>query len=114
MGASMRLATAAGKSGWRLPRGRQQPCNHVEEDHQRAGQQRRSDEAEADDRHIEAGVVGEPGGDAHYLGVATIDHETSVHCGFLERPHVIGSEIVAETSRSAETKAPANSVAVSR
>ena len=64
-----------------------------------------------------AGVVGKTGGDAHNLCVAAVDQETLVHFGFLlglDWLYAIGSEVAAETSRSAERNAPANTVAVSR
>ena len=63
------------------------------------------------------GVVGESSGDAHYLGVAPVDQETSVHFVVSfgsEELQAIGSEVAAETSRSAERNAPAKTVAVSR
>ena len=50
------------------------------------------------------------------LASPPVDQETSVHCCFLgiEWLQAIGSEVAAETSRSAEMKAPANRVADSR
>ena len=79
MGLGRRRGRAAGAYWLR----RQQPRQDVEEDHHRAGQQRQRDEAEADDGRVDAGVIGETGGDAHDLGVAAVDQETSVHFGFL-------------------------------
>src|SRR5205814_736481 len=94
---------------------RDQPCHDVEEDHHRPGQQRQRDKAQAYDGGIDPGVIGKPGGDAHHLGVAAVDQETSVHfyCPWI-RIHAIGSEVADKTSRSAETMAPARMVAVSR
>ena len=56
-----------------LLRWRQQPCENVEKDHQRAGKQRCRYEAEADDGGVNTGIIGEAGGDAHDLGVAAVD-----------------------------------------
>src|SRR5205085_11401356 len=96
--------------------GRQPPDEHIEQDHERAGDQGQANEAEADQQRIDAGIVGEPGGDAHDLGVAPVDQETSVHFKFSLRFGVqaIGSDVAAETSKSADTSAPARMVAVSR
>src|SRR5690348_1217000 len=80
--AIMALGPAAEKSGSRLACRREQPRQNVEQDHHRTRQQRQTDEAEADDRWIDAGVVGETGGDAHDLGVAAVDQETSIHLEF--------------------------------
>jgi len=58
---------------------REQPREHVEQDHHRAREQGRGDEAEADHQRVDAGIIGKPGGDAHDLGFAPVDEETSVH-----------------------------------
>ena len=112
----MGLAPAAEKSGSRLLMRREQPRQNVKEDHHRAGQQSQRHQAEADDRRVDAAVIGETGGDTHELGVAAVDQETSVHSGFLwfEWLQTIGSEVAAETSRSAVRNAPANTVAAWR
>ena len=54
--------------------------------------------------------------DAHDLGVAAIDHETLVHKNFLPSTDIqaMGSDVAAETRSSADRKAPATIVAVSR
>src|SRR6476619_8636245 len=103
-------------SGSRLLMRREQPRYDVEEDHHGPRQQGQSDDSQSDYRRVDAGVIGETGGDTHDLGVAAVDQETSVHIGFLglELLHAIVSEVAAETSRSAEMKAPAKIVAVSR
>jgi hypothetical protein len=60
-------------------------ANHpVQKDHHRAGDERRRDEAEADHQRVDPRVIGKAGGNAHDLGVATVDQETSVHLSFLE------------------------------
>src|SRR5690242_6494922 len=71
------------ESGWRLLARRQQPRQDVKQDHHRTGHQRHRDEDQADDGWVNAGVVGETGGDAHDLGVAAVDQETLVHLSFL-------------------------------
>src|SRR6185312_4176119 len=88
----------------------------VEEDHHRPGEERGGDEAEANNRRIDAGVIGDTGGDAHDLGVPRLIRKRPFMSSFLgERGlQAIGSEVAAETSRSAEMKAPAKIVAVSR
>src|SRR3954452_10353510 len=62
---------------------REQPRHNVEEQGHRSGHQRQSDEPQPDDGRVDAGVIGETGGDAHNLGVAAVDEETSVHFSFL-------------------------------
>jgi hypothetical protein len=78
----MPFGAAAEKSGWRLLRWRQQPCEDVEQDHHRAGKQHCCNEAEGDDGRVDAALVGKTGGDAHDLGVAAVNQETLVHLGF--------------------------------
>src|SRR5438270_9122749 len=75
----MRLAASAEKGGWRLLVGRQQPRHKVEEDHYRPRQKRGRDEGQPDYGRIDTGIVGKSGGDAHHLGIAPVDQETSVH-----------------------------------
>jgi hypothetical protein len=112
----MRVAPPAVKSGSRLLVRREQPRQDIEEDHHRAGEQGECDQAEPDDGGIDTAVIGETGGDAHDFRVAAVDEETSVHFEFplLAWLQAIGSEVAAETSRSAERNAPAKIVAVSR
>jgi hypothetical protein len=112
----MGLAPAAEKSGSRLLMRREHPRQNIKEDHHRPGQQSQRHQAEADDRRVDAAVIGETGGDTHELGVAAVDQETSVHSGFLwlKWLQTIGSEVAAETSRIADRNAPAKIVAVSR
>src|SRR3954451_18614507 len=93
-----------------------QPCDHVEEDSDEAGKQGEGDQSEADHGRVEAAIIGDARGDAHHLAVVTIDHET---IGHEESPlrafrHAIGSEVAADTRRSAEMKEPARTVAVLR
>jgi hypothetical protein len=83
MTAMFRQAPAAGKSGWRILPRRQQARQKIEQDHQWPGDQRRGDERQPHDGWIDPAVVGDPGGDAHELGVAPVDQETSVHVCFL-------------------------------
>src|SRR5438552_9568859 len=77
--AFMAFGAPAEKSRPRLLVRREKPRQHIEEDHYRASQQSERDQPEADNRRIDAAVVGQPGGDAHHLGVAAVDQETSVH-----------------------------------
>src|SRR5204863_8432970 len=59
--------------------GRQPPGEDVEQDHDRSADERQGDEAEADQQRVDARVIAKARGDAHDLGVAAIDEETSVH-----------------------------------
>ena len=113
----MDLSPFKGKSGWRLSGGRQQSGKNVKEDHDGAGQQSCNDEPQADDRWVEAGIIGKTSGDAHDLCVAAVDQETSIHMKVFQIQNgvqAIGSEVAAETRRSAEMNAPAKTVAVWR
>src|SRR5258708_17451449 len=89
---------------------------HVEEDHHRTGKQRQGDEPQANDCRVDAGVIGKTCSDTHDFAIAAVDEETSVHLNLprQEQVQAIGSEVAAETSRSAETKAPAKIATVSR
>jgi hypothetical protein len=114
-GIMIRAGTAE-KRGSRLSMRREQPSENVEEDHDRPGEQRQGDETQPYNGRIDTRVIGKTGGDTHYLGVAAVDQETSVHLGFpwLRWLQAIGSEVAAETSRSAEMNAPAIMVAAWR
>ena len=73
----------------------------VEEDHHRAGHKRQCHKAKTDQGRVNAGKVGEAGGDAHDLGVAPVDQETSVHSQVsVVGVQAIGSEVAAETNRA--------------
>jgi len=78
----MRFAARVEKSGSRLLPRREEPGQDVEEDHHRPSEERGGDEAEANNRRIDAGLIGDTGGDAHDLGVAAVDQETSIHVEF--------------------------------
>jgi hypothetical protein len=56
--------------------GRQPPGKEIEENYKRAGQEQRRYERQPDHKDIDAAVVGDPGGDAHDLGVAPVDQKT--------------------------------------
>jgi len=81
--AIMAIPPAAGKSGSRLLVRREQPREYVEEDHHRACEQRRRNEAQANDGRVDSAIIGKTGGDAHDLCVAAVDQETSIHLHFL-------------------------------
>src|SRR3954470_3687946 len=88
----------------RLLLGRQPSDEHVEQDDERTGDQGQADEAQADQQRVDAGIIGQPGGDAHHFGVAPVDQETSLHFEFsLNGGQAIGSDVAAETSSSADT-----------
>jgi hypothetical protein len=113
--AIMHCAAAAGKSGSRLLVRREQPRHQIDKNHHWPGHQRQCNEAQPDDCRINSGIVGEPGSDAHDLGVVPIDQETFVHFSSLELlVQAIGSDVAAETNRSAVMNAPANAVAAVR
>ena len=99
---------------WRPPAlalGGHQSGDEVKYEDDRAGQKQGSDQGNADDRRVDPGVVRDPGGDAHDLGIAPVDQEFVGH-SFL---HVQAmSEVALLTNSMAVMKAAARAVAVSR
>ncbi len=102
----------AGSTVWRQP-----SSQHVEQDHDRAGQEQRCDQAEADQQGIDAGIIGQARRPAHDLALAAVEKKRSVHLSFLlgSMVQAIGRMLVAELTNSmAVRKAAAKTVAVSR
>ena len=96
--------------------GSEPPRENVEQDHDRSGQQQSSNQAKADQQHINPGPVGKAGGYAHDLALGPVEDKTIVHLHFLLSAlgHAIGTLVAALTNSIAVMKAAARAVAVSR
>jgi hypothetical protein len=91
--------------------GRYHTRDELKDEDDRAGEEERRDQTEADQERVDARVVRKSRADAHDLGVTPVDEETVVHFG---PPVQAISEVAVLTNSIAVTNAAAKAVAVSR